>query len=301
MELMQLRYFAVVAKLQNMTKAAESLYMTQPALSRSISRLEKEVGLKLFSRSGNRIVLTTAGERYFQAVQEAFEILDSGLVDAHLLQKQRGRRIKVLSAIGFMKSLAAEYMKLHPLTEIQVELANSKTIAHQLLEGTADLGISLLPLQEGRLQNEILMQLGYHLVASPRQELYCCKSVTALDLEGQTLFCSRFGDTKMILEHFFAEKNVNVHLIELDEQDLLFQASMKDLGYTICMPILSLFRGSPAEGKVRFIPIEGSENVGRVFSLASSQKGLAQHGADFIQYARDCFLENEQAVRNLIQ
>ena len=62
MELSQLRYFIAVAKLGNMSKAAETLFVSQPNLSTSISRLEEEVGVPLFERRRGKIALNQNGE-----------------------------------------------------------------------------------------------------------------------------------------------------------------------------------------------------------------------------------------------
>ena len=78
MELMQLRYFVTVAQLQHLTRAAEQLRISQPALSKAISRLEEELGTELFDRSTNRIALNSSGRLYLQYVSQALSMLDSG-------------------------------------------------------------------------------------------------------------------------------------------------------------------------------------------------------------------------------
>ena len=78
MELMQLRYFVTVAQLQHLTRAAEQLRISQPALSKAISRLEEELGTELFDRSANRIALNSSGRLYLQYVSQALSMLDSG-------------------------------------------------------------------------------------------------------------------------------------------------------------------------------------------------------------------------------
>ena len=70
MELLQLRYFCVVAKHQNMTKAAAELMISQPALSKTIASLEKELGTPLFVRRNRSIFLNRAGEILYQKIDQ---------------------------------------------------------------------------------------------------------------------------------------------------------------------------------------------------------------------------------------
>lgn len=72
MDFKDLTYIIAVAKYQNITKAANSLYITQPTLTKFIQNLEQSLGQKLFKKAGNRFLLTYAGERY---VEKAGEIL----------------------------------------------------------------------------------------------------------------------------------------------------------------------------------------------------------------------------------
>ena len=79
MELSQLRYFITVARMGNMSKAAETLFVSHPNLSTSISRLEEEVGVPLFDRRRGKITLNRYGELLLQSVEQAVSILDAGV------------------------------------------------------------------------------------------------------------------------------------------------------------------------------------------------------------------------------
>ena len=79
MELSQLRYFMAVAELGNMSKAAQALFVSQPNLSTSISRLEEEVGVPLFDRRRGKIVLNQNGELLLESVKRAVNTLDAGV------------------------------------------------------------------------------------------------------------------------------------------------------------------------------------------------------------------------------
>lgn len=72
MDLLQMRYFQEVAKHQHLTKAAHALNVSQPALSKTISKLEQRLGYELFNRSGRKIQLNPLGEAYLQVVENVF-------------------------------------------------------------------------------------------------------------------------------------------------------------------------------------------------------------------------------------
>jgi len=77
MELQQLKYYQTVAHIGKISEAAEALFLSAPALSTSISRLEKELGMPLFDRTNNRIVLNAQGQIFLKYVNQVFASLDS--------------------------------------------------------------------------------------------------------------------------------------------------------------------------------------------------------------------------------
>lgn len=76
MELRQLQAFVLAAELGTITRAAERLFISQPALSRQIQALERELGVKLFHRSRKQIWLTDVGEQFLSRVRSALRDLD---------------------------------------------------------------------------------------------------------------------------------------------------------------------------------------------------------------------------------
>lgn len=116
MELQQLKYFLVLAKSENVTKAAASLHIAQPALSQSIKRLETELGVQLFQRTGRRLHLNEAGRFFEEKVAPLMQTLDalprqvqdiSGMV-------KRTVRVSALSASQLSTEIIIAYRELHP-------------------------------------------------------------------------------------------------------------------------------------------------------------------------------------------
>ena len=79
MEINQLHYFVAVARCENITKAAKELFITQPALSRVILRLEQELGTPLFDRHGGRVTLNEHGQSFLRYVEPALESINAGV------------------------------------------------------------------------------------------------------------------------------------------------------------------------------------------------------------------------------
>lgn len=101
MEWQQLEYFQTLASLQHVTRAAESLSLSQPALSRSIARLEEELGVPLFDRTGRTIQLNRYGQLFLKRVNRILNEFDESKKELHdLIHPEHGE-----VAIGFLHTL----------------------------------------------------------------------------------------------------------------------------------------------------------------------------------------------------
>ncbi|MCY9357092.1 LysR family transcriptional regulator [Bacillus spizizenii] len=78
MELNQLEYFKMLAQVQHFTQVAKMLHITQPALSRSIAKLEEELGVPLFERQGRKICLNKYGKMFLKRIQVAITEIEKG-------------------------------------------------------------------------------------------------------------------------------------------------------------------------------------------------------------------------------
>lgn len=97
MELTQLKQFKAIAETQNISEAANILYVTQPALSNSLNRLEKELGVQLFDRAGKKITLNEQGQIVLKTVESILSQLDDMILKLH--DMGFGKNIKFCTAI----------------------------------------------------------------------------------------------------------------------------------------------------------------------------------------------------------
>ena len=149
MELLQLRYFCVVAKHQNMTKAAAELMISQPALSKTISSLEKELGTPLFVRRNRSIFLNRAGEILYQKIDQSINLIDDTVSEIRELSNEPfgNVRLLVLSASSYMPGFYIAFHQRYPF--IKLQLSNYIRYEHMFMYDcdfciTADAGFTPL-------------------------------------------------------------------------------------------------------------------------------------------------------------
>lgn len=167
MTLDQLRIFLVVAEQLHFTRAAEALYITQPAVSASIQNLEVEYGVKLFHRIGRHIEITEAG----QLLQiEAQKILDQVILTERGLRElnnlQRGE-LKLGSSLTignyWLPEKISNFQKLYPGIIINCMLANTEDICVGTANGRFDLGLI-----EGEVKSDLENVLESEVIDSDR-------------------------------------------------------------------------------------------------------------------------------------
>ncbi|AVF28115.1 HTH-type transcriptional regulator GltC [Paenibacillus larvae subsp. larvae] len=121
MELLQLKYFQKVAKIQHMTKAAQELHIAQSSLSRTISRLEEDLGVSLFERKGRQIHLNMFGQRFLNRVERIFTELEEGTEEIAELQGIENKRVVVGATITrLLPDLFKEFLTVHPDVKFQL-------------------------------------------------------------------------------------------------------------------------------------------------------------------------------------
>lgn len=123
MNLTQLQYFCTVAKYQNVTKAANSLYISQPALTKTIKSLESELGAPLFIKKGRGIELTEAGKIFYHRVNNALDLIGKGLDEFRVCAFGKSRlKICISSTPKYSGNIVSGFIKENP--DIIVECSN---------------------------------------------------------------------------------------------------------------------------------------------------------------------------------
>ena len=127
----QMRYFVTVAQMENMSRAAELLHLSQPSLSKSISKLEEDLGMELFIRSGRRIALNEAGRRFLVSAMAVLQELYDAKEEMEEMAGGRGNRLSVgiYGAHPALLPCLSKFARLHPEVEYNLT-CNIEAIEH---------------------------------------------------------------------------------------------------------------------------------------------------------------------------
>ncbi|KIL41282.1 LysR family transcriptional regulator [Gordoniibacillus kamchatkensis] len=184
MEWQQLEYFQTLARMQHVTHAAESLCISQPALSRSIARLEEELGVPLFDRQGRSIKLNRYGELFFKRVDRILMEFKVGKQELHdLVHPEYGE-----VALGFLHTLSTglipdligAFRTQCPKIGFQLSQNHSYALLEQLHAGQLDICLiaepaeTKIPIQWIPLWSEeifVTLPLGHRLAGAETIEL----------------------------------------------------------------------------------------------------------------------------------
>lgn len=163
MDFRQYQYVLKVAELQNMTKAANELYITQPSLSHYIARVEEEMGTRLFNRDTTPISLTPAGERYVETAKMILALNDRLKQEVTDIAKNKKGVIRVgmshARASFFLPYVLPEFKALYPGIDVRTVEVRSDLIEEYVAKGQCDIGVLPLPVSgKHKLEQEVICQ-----------------------------------------------------------------------------------------------------------------------------------------------
>ncbi|MEV6905808.1 LysR substrate-binding domain-containing protein [Amycolatopsis sp. NPDC051071] len=242
MDLLALRYFQTVARLEHVGRAAEELRVAQPSLSRTLARLEADLGVPLFDRHGRRIRLNRFGAAFLRRVDRALTELDDGrreLDDAAGLE--RGTVTVAAESLLVLTEPLRTFVPDHPLVDVRLSQASAARMAEQLRAGDVDLCVTSQPLSGNDIRSRVLLDEPVMLCVPAGHRLAGRGRVSLSELAGEPFLATRPGYWQRALaEHLFAKAGLELDIVcEGDEAAVLFQLIDAGLGIAF-VPSLGL-------------------------------------------------------------
>ena len=186
MDIREIRYIIEIAHTRNMTKAAANLFITPPALSKMLKKVELELGMPLFYREGTVMSPTEAGTllvEHGSKISQIFDVMDGQLRD--LKSMKRGRVIlgvpPVIAAFDFPE-IIMRFRRHFPNVAVEVHEYGARKLESMVLDGVLDVAISMHPVLSDGLSEIIIMQDQVVCAMNPDHPLAQCTCITLEDL-----------------------------------------------------------------------------------------------------------------------
>ena len=189
--LRQLRAFVAVATSGSFSRAADTLALTQPAVSRNVTELEQVLGLQLLHRTTREVELTEAGRLLLGNVTRVLEDLDACLLEVQGLATQRKGRVKVASSptlsAHLLPQCIARGRQLSPDVNIQLLDRIQSDVLLSVRSGEVDFGVVIDPSEKQDLHAQAILSEPFCLVCLSSDRLARKKEVHWAELAGQPL------------------------------------------------------------------------------------------------------------------
>ena len=260
--LSQYKIFYEVANAGNISRAAKELYISQPAISKSISKLEDSLGLSLFTRSSRGVQLTCEGEVLFEHVREAFEALDRGEQELKRIQEFDIGHLRIGVSNTLCKYILLPYLKTfvdqYPHMRVTIESqATAQTLA-RLEQQKIDLGLVAEPSLKKELSFIPVMDIQDIFVATPAylENLYLREGRdTSLFETGNIMLLDTSNMTRRYVDEYMAQNNIYPRqILEVTTMDLLIEFAKIGLG--IGCVIKELVQKELESGVLTEIPLD---------------------------------------------
>jgi LysR family transcriptional regulator, low CO2-responsive transcriptional regulator len=238
----QLVVFRTVANCLSYTKAAEALYLSQPAVSQQIKTLEQTLGLQLFARRGRGIDLTPAGKEFLQHTERLLGLLaETATVVQEIHALARGSVLlgaSTSAATYVVLPLLNAFHALYPRIHVTLTVADHHFIEERLLTRQVDLAVMSLIEQPERFVIESLMPHDLAVVAPPAHALVqrsALATLTIHDLIQETFLLREQGSgTRLDTEQYFAHAGIPLQeSLELGSIEAIKEGVVAGLGIAV--------------------------------------------------------------------
>ena len=193
-DLLQLRYFQAVARHQHVSRAAAELHVAQPALSRSIARLEAELGVPLFDRQGRRVRLNRFGAMFLARAGRALDELDQGQHELHdAAGLAQGAVAIATETLRTVTDLVAGFLTEHPGVSVRLSQSSAPVMSARLQVGEVDLCLASQPLPGSGLHTAELFSEEVLLAVPPGHHLARYARATVAMLAREPIVTTRPG------------------------------------------------------------------------------------------------------------
>lgn len=236
MDIRQLRYFACLCEQKNFCAAANKLYLTPQALSKSMKRMEEEMGVQLLLRNSDGVTLTPAAEYLLTGCQGLINQFDALIRETQQVASQH-ETLRICLSYGVMRSVLHEFLGAfkaqYPLINLHMEETDDSGVEQMVLDRHVQIGFTVgLPIAAEQFHVQAIKHEPLYFFAHRDNALSCRKSIAIADLKGQRFLA--------VTENF---KTFRLIENKCRQQGFLPEYAVKTMDLTLLGYLLSINEG----------------------------------------------------------
>jgi len=269
----QLRVFAAVAENLSFTRAGEVLFMTQSGVSHQIARLEKSLGVELFTRAGRAVALTRAGRALQDHARRVFVALDDAVAATRQAADPDSGLLRVGASITACQRLVPEtlreFRESFPSYSLRITPGDGPLVTQALLDGALDLGIVVRHQKQPKLAYHKLFEDELGFLVSPLHPWARQRKVERRELSQQRMILyNRQSTTFRLVEQYFVRARAELRdWIELGSVEAIKELVKLGLGISVAARWTA--RREIDEGSLSWLRLPG-RGVRRTWCIAAS-------------------------------
>lgn len=287
------KIFYEVAKAQNISKAAKELYISQPAISKSISRLEEALNVALFIRNSRGVQLTEEGQTLFEHTKMAFEILNRGEEQIKQMQELGIGQIRIGASTTLCKYLLIPYLKdfinAYPQIKITLESYGTSRTLELLEHGQIDIGLVAEPRNMKGLDFYPIAEIQDGFVTT--QNYLKGLPATTEDSSFQDnifdnatiMLLEESNITRKFVDKYLFEQHIEpAHILEVSTMDLLIEFARIGLG--VACVIKDFVKDDIENGSLVEIPLTVPMTTRQIGFVYQKHHGMTKAVKTFIDF-----------------
>lgn len=283
----QLKLFESVSRLSSYTRAAEELFLTQPAVSIQIKRLEEQAGLPLFEKVGKKIFLTAAGKAMYEAsidILNRVDLLKNSIEELKGEVKGPLQLSVVTTAKYFLPNLLGAFLQEYPEVEPKLKFTNRARVIERLMNNDDDFVVMGQVPKDDHLETYPFLNNILGIVAAADHPLANRKNITLKELANQRFLIRESGSgTRYVFDNLLKEHGIEIEpYMELGSSEALKQAVMAGLGIAVLS--LHSVQLEREVNKLTVLNVEGFPLKRRWYAVHLKGRKLSLVARTFLEY-----------------
>ncbi|MBW1778076.1 MAG: LysR family transcriptional regulator, partial [Deltaproteobacteria bacterium] len=217
MNLNQLKIFYFSAKIGNLSAAAQDLYITQPAVTKGIQRLQEHYGIKFVDFIGKKLVLTDAGEVLYKIAEKIFEMESQAEESIRDFQQRQRGHIRILSSESFgdyyLPHIIIPFCKTHPRVRLSMNILPTEQVVENTASLNCDLGFISYPFEHKKLTQREVLEDKLVIIVPLDHPLAHKDILKPKDLAGQNFIMhEKKSAPRQAIEQFVRKNSISINI-----------------------------------------------------------------------------------------